>query len=137
VKGTVAPGASYKFAFDLVAPNKPGTYDEFFGVVQEGVTWFSAPGQGGPADDVLEVKIVLVPSEAGPGLDAGHHADAAVVDTDAGAPESDAGETTLAPSDPNGGCSVGDSRSSKASWPLFGMALALCITATRRARRSS
>ena len=60
VKGTVAPGASYKFQFDLHAPNKAGTYFEYFGVVEEGVAWFSDPGQGGPADDVLEVQIKVI-----------------------------------------------------------------------------
>lgn len=59
VKGTVPPGGTYKFQFDLAAPTA-GTYDEFFGVVQEGVAWFSDSGQGGPADNVLEVKIQVV-----------------------------------------------------------------------------
>lgn len=63
VSGSVAPGASYKFKFNLHAPSKPGTYHEHFGVVQEGVAWFSDPGQGGPADDVLEVQIVVVAPE--------------------------------------------------------------------------
>lgn len=58
--GTVAPGATYKFTFDLAAPMTPGTYDEFFGVVEEGVAWFSDPGQGGPPDNDLEVKIQVV-----------------------------------------------------------------------------
>ena len=56
VKGTVAPGSTYKFEFDLAAPNKPGTYDEHFGVVEESVAWFGDPGQGGPSDSDLEVK---------------------------------------------------------------------------------
>jgi hypothetical protein len=60
VSGTVAPGGSFKFKFDLHAPDKPGTYHEFFGVVQEGVAWFSDPGQGGPADNDLEVQIDVV-----------------------------------------------------------------------------
>jgi hypothetical protein len=60
VSGTVAPGASYKFKFNLHAPNKAGTYYEYFGVVEEGVAWFSDPGQGGPADDVLEVQIKVI-----------------------------------------------------------------------------
>ena len=60
VVGTVPPGGTYKFKFDLAAPDTAGTHDEFFGVVQEGVAWFSDPGQGGPADDVMEVKIDVV-----------------------------------------------------------------------------
>jgi hypothetical protein len=58
--GTVPPGGTYKFTFDLAAPMTTGTYDEFFGVVQEGVAWFSDPGQGGPPDSDLEVKIQVV-----------------------------------------------------------------------------
>ncbi len=66
VTGTVAPGDTYKFTFDLAAPQKAGTYDEFFGVVEEGVAWFSDPGQGGPPDNDLEVKIqVILPAYRG------------------------------------------------------------------------
>ena len=60
VVGTVPPGGTYKFKFDLTAPSASGSHDEFFGVVQEGAAWFSDPGQGGPADNVLEVKINVV-----------------------------------------------------------------------------
>ena len=84
VSGTVAPGATYKFQFDFRAPMAPGTYEEFFGVVQEGVAWFSDPNEGGPPDHQLENKIEVVaakpvgtggkpptePGDAGP-VDAG------------------------------------------------------------------
>jgi MYXO-CTERM domain-containing protein len=63
VSGTVAPGGTYKFQFDLAAPMTAGTYDEFFGVVQEGVAWFSDSGQGGPPDNDLEVKIAVAAPE--------------------------------------------------------------------------
>jgi lysozyme len=63
VKGTVAPGANFKFNFTFHAPEKPGTYFEYFGMVQEGVAWFSAPGQGGPADDVYEAQIKVIAAE--------------------------------------------------------------------------
>ncbi|MEO8800226.1 MAG: CHAP domain-containing protein [Polyangiaceae bacterium] len=63
VSGTVAPGATYKFKFNLHAPDKVGTYDEHFGILQEGVAWFSDSGQGGPADDVLEVKVNVIAPE--------------------------------------------------------------------------
>ncbi len=139
VNGTVAPGASYKFAFDLVAPNKPGTYDEFFGVVQEGVTWFSAPGQGGPADDVLEVKILVIPKEAGPIVDAGK--DVSVGDAAAkhdASPEGDAGEVAPAV-DPNAGCGVGPSRVDGSSWlsslALLGAFVGVARRRTRARRR--
>jgi MYXO-CTERM domain-containing protein len=97
VTGSVAPGATYKFTFDLHAPATPGTYFEYFGVVEDGVAWFSDPGQGGPPDDDLEVQIVVAagpkppPSEADGG-------------ESAGGGESDGGEA--APADDAGGGSV-------------------------------
>ena len=63
VKGAVMPGESYKFQFSLHAPNKPGTYLEYFGVLEEGVAWFSDGGQGGPPDDQLEVQVQVVAAE--------------------------------------------------------------------------
>jgi hypothetical protein len=56
VVGEVAPGETYKFEVTMRAPSEPGVYSEYFGVLQEGVTWFSEPGQGGPADNLLQVK---------------------------------------------------------------------------------
>jgi lysozyme len=63
VSGTVAPGDTFEFKFDFHAPPTPGTYTEYFGMVQEGVAWFSDPGQGGPADDDIEANIQVT---AGP-----------------------------------------------------------------------
>jgi MYXO-CTERM domain-containing protein len=63
VKGTVAPGGTYKFTFDLAAPATAGNYLEYFGVVEDGVAWFSDPGQGGPPDTDLEVNITVVAPE--------------------------------------------------------------------------
>jgi lysozyme len=63
VNGTVAPGDSYEFTFNLRAPDAPGTYFEHFGVLEEGVTWFSDSGHGGPPDNQLEAQILVV--EAG------------------------------------------------------------------------
>jgi MYXO-CTERM domain-containing protein len=63
VTGTVAPGDTYKFTFDLAAPLKTGTYEEYFGVVEDGVAWFSDPGNGGPPDNDLEVKIQVIAPE--------------------------------------------------------------------------
>jgi hypothetical protein len=60
VTGTVPPGGTYKFTFNLAAPMKAGSYDEFFGVLEEGVAWFSDSGEGGPPDNQLEVKIQVV-----------------------------------------------------------------------------
>jgi len=57
VSGTVAPGGTFKFQFSFHAPSTPGMYDEFYGVVQEGVAWFSDSGQLGPPDNDIEAKI--------------------------------------------------------------------------------
>ncbi|MEO7109116.1 MAG: phage tail tip lysozyme [Polyangiaceae bacterium] len=81
VSGTVAPGGTFKFEFDLKAPAKVGKYDEFFGVVQEGVAWFGDPGQGGPVDSNIEVKIQVVPADG----------------TDGGVDDSDDGGTVIGP----------------------------------------
>jgi hypothetical protein len=79
ITGTVAPGANGTFAFSFTGPTGaacvPGTYQEHFGVVQEGTTWFSDAGAGGPADDQIEALIQLLPGDAPtpppPGVDAG------------------------------------------------------------------
>jgi hypothetical protein len=81
VTGTVPPGGTYKFQFNLHAPSKTGTYLEYFGVVEDGVAWFSDPGQGGPVDNDLEAQIVV---SAAP--DAGH------AGGDGGTPAGDGGE---------------------------------------------
>lgn len=63
VSGTVAPGETFKFQFTFKARSTPGVHDEFFSLVQEGVSWFGDPGQGGPADDVIEARIEVVEAE--------------------------------------------------------------------------
>jgi lysozyme len=59
VTGTVPPGGTFKFSFNFHAPAKAGTYSEYFDLVQEGVAWFSDPGQGGPPDNQIEAQIVV------------------------------------------------------------------------------
>ncbi len=59
VTGTVPPGGTFKFAFNFHAPAKAGTYTEYFDLVEEGVAWFSDPGQGGPPDNQIEAQIVV------------------------------------------------------------------------------
>ena len=76
ISGTVAPGAkgTFKFAFDGPTGSAcvPGTYTEYFGIVQEGTAWFSDSGDGGPPDNQIEALIQLVPGAAsGSGSDAG------------------------------------------------------------------
>jgi MYXO-CTERM domain-containing protein len=70
IKGSVAPGADGTFTFSFHGPTGaacvPGTYHEFFGVVQESVAWFSDSGQGGPPDNQLEALIEVVPGDPTP-----------------------------------------------------------------------
>ena len=84
--GTVAPGATHRFAFTVRAPDMLGEHREHFGVVQEGVTWFSDPGQLGPPDAQLELRISVVAPDPMPMADAG-----VIVEVDAGPSEGDAG----------------------------------------------
>ncbi|HZS42315.1 MAG TPA: phage tail tip lysozyme [Polyangia bacterium] len=75
IGGSVAPNADGTFSFSFDGPTGaacvPGTYHEFFGVVQEGVAWFSDNGQGGPPDNQLEAVIDLVPGNPPPPADLG------------------------------------------------------------------
>jgi MYXO-CTERM domain-containing protein len=91
VTGSVAVGDSYKFTFDLHAPSTPGTYFEYFGVVEDGVAWFSDPGQGGPPDDDLEVQIVVVAAPDTPDAGSSKDDDAGKATAEAGVAE-DAGK---------------------------------------------
>jgi hypothetical protein len=59
VTGTVMPGGTFEFKFDFHAPPTPGTYTQYFNLVQDGVAWFSDPGQGGPPDDDIEANITV------------------------------------------------------------------------------
>ncbi len=65
---TVPPGGTYRFQWTWSAPASlaPGRYDEHFGMLEDGVAWFSDPGQGGPPDDQLEAIIEVLPSVAMP-----------------------------------------------------------------------
>jgi hypothetical protein len=152
VTGTVLPGDTFKFSFDLKAPATPGTYDEFFGMVEDGVIWFSDPGQNGPPDNDIEVKIEV--SAAPPVPDAGE-----VADDDAGT-EGDGGPISVSQipqgadagddqghdpnaGDPNsdssgdaksGGCSIGRDRGSPDKSTGFAIGLLLGIAAASRRR---
>jgi hypothetical protein len=105
VSGTVPPGGTYEFKFDFHAPPTPGMYTEYFGMVEDGVVWFSAPGQGGPPDNDIEANIQVVagatnctvdqgaPDGSAPTADAGTKTDAGKTGEDAGKTSGDAGST--------------------------------------------
>ena len=134
VSGTVAPGATYKFKFEFAAPMKAGTYDEFFGVVQEGVAWFSDSGQGGPPDNQLEVKIQVVPGDGGaPKTDAGStnpEPDSGIVTHDSGVQHAGDGGSDTLPS--AGGC---NESGGKPSSPWSALVLAALVLGQRMTRR--
>jgi len=118
ISGSVAAGADGTFAFTLHAPSGadcvPGTYDEHFGLVQEGITWFGAAIQGGPADDQIHVAINLVPGDGGSGGGSDSGSDGAGGGTDDGSL--------------GGGCSTGGSGS-------LGLAAMALLAGVRRRRR--
>lgn len=62
VDRVVPPGEVGRFRFSVRAPDAPGDYPQFFNLVQEGVAWFS--DDGGPADDLLQVRVTSVASSA-------------------------------------------------------------------------
>ena len=80
---TVAPGATGRFVFSVRAPTTPGTYSQYFNLVEEGVTWFS--DSGGPADRQIQLRVTSVAAPPPPPRDAGP------VARDAGPPPRDAG----------------------------------------------
>ncbi len=139
VEGAVPHGDTFPFTFTLRAPRELGEHRERFGVVQEGVTWFSDPGQLGPPDHLLEVRVLVVegpaallPSDAGVVEDedaaAPAHADAALEAPDAGA------GSGARPAALTGTCAAAPGRRTSGPLPwllLLGIALRL------RRRRSS
>lgn len=140
VTGTVPPGGTFRFEFTLHAPLTPGRYDEHFGMVQEGVAWFSDPDQGGPPDEQLEGIIEVLPPE--PMMDAGGASEGGALDGGTGeGGTSDAGlrdgGTTDAldggpPGEAMGGCGCSAPGSRKGT---RGAALALVATALTTLRR--
>ncbi|MGO9707843.1 MAG: glycoside hydrolase family 25 protein [Polyangiaceae bacterium] len=161
VTGTVPPGGTFKFTFNLHAPATTGTYDEYFGVVQDGVAWFSDPGQGGPPDNDLEAQIKVVAAPPGSDKDAGGAAsddggaggsssggqgaaddggassgqadDAGVV---LGAPTSttagdDGGSNADAPSTQAGGCTIASRPRGSSMWGIV-VGLAFALASLRR-----
>ena len=161
VTGTVAPGDTFEFKFDFHAPPTAGDVHRVLRRREDGVAWFSDPGQGGPPDDDIEANIQVtgtgscdvnpgVPDgSAGAGVDAGtkredggttspgHDAGTAANDAglevpDAGSSDTDAGATDSTTSGSKG-CSVTATPRGPGAWVLMGGALLLAL----RRRRAS
>jgi lysozyme len=115
VSGTVPPAGTYKFQFNLHAPNTAGTYHEYFGVVQEAIAWFSDPGQAGPPDNNLQVQIVVTGSQA---VDAG--AGATPGGSDAGMAPPSGAPPPGADASPPGATGVGEGGVAPAGSGLLG-----------------
>lgn len=97
VASVTMPGEVGRFAFSVRAPSTPGVYPQYFNLVQEGVAWFSDPGEGGPTDGQIQIRLTVLDV---PPADAGVSApDAGVGGADAG-PRIDAGGPA---SDPDAG----------------------------------
>jgi MYXO-CTERM domain-containing protein len=148
--GSVAPGADGTFAFAFDGPTgaacKPGTYHEYFGVVEEGVAWFSDSGQGGPPDNQIEALIDLVPGDPEPpdlgkapedlaqaraNSDDGGEAPAAAADgglARSTATPGPASDEPMVPGSVHGGCSTGGG--ADVSWAA--LLLVALVTARRR-----
>jgi hypothetical protein len=127
VAGTVAPGANGTFAFSFNGPTGvacvPGTYKEYFGLVQDGVSWFSDAGNSGPADNQLEALVEL---------------DAADGSTGSGGSGGSVG-SAAGSDDPGGGAGTGDTAGCNVgggSNLLAGVMIAAFVALGRRRRRS-
>ncbi len=117
ISGSVAPGADGTFEFSFHGPTGaacvPGTYKEHFGVVEEGVAWFSDSGEGGPPDDQIEADIELQPADPSSGSGSGS-------DGSSGSSGDPGAQAT-------GGCAVGSGGGA-------GLIVALLFVARRRRR---
>lgn len=107
VSGTVAPGGTFKFQFNLHAPDKPGTYYEYFNLVEDSVAWFSDPGQGGPPDNDLEVQVVVVAGPSTPDAGGGSSSSGSSSGGQTGSGSGSAGSSGGASSGSSGGVASG------------------------------
>jgi len=95
----VNPGETGRFEFELRAPATPGEYPQYFNLVQESVAWFGDPGQGGPPDAQIQIRVTVLDAppvmpDAGAPPPPPPPADASMGDPDAGPPSTDAGMVT-------------------------------------------
>ncbi len=134
----VPPGATGRFEFRVRAPETAGEYSQYFNLLRTGVAWFSE--SGGPADDVIEIRVQSVASMANepdagveprPGRDAALHE---VEDAWSGPRSRDA--TIEPPRDGRlvGGCHVARTPRSHV-WGILSSLLAVVFISRRRAAR--
>lgn len=135
VSDTVPVGGEYKFQFDLHAPNEPGLYDEHFGLVEEGVAWFGDPGQGGPSDTQIEVKIQVLAADDDGGLTEDGDGGLAALPGDPAAASPSASASSDMTS-PDTGCSASP-RSAGSDGSSFLIAIGIVASLRRRRRAHS
>jgi lysozyme len=138
VSGSVAPGETYEFQFNLRAPAEPGTYYEYFGVLEEGVTWFSDPGQAGPPDNQLQAQIQVVPGDnpvgTGGGSGSGWGTGGSGIGG-SGSKSGNQGEKTGVEADVEGSCSTSLGPSANAPTWVWLAGLGLFLSTRMRRRR--
>lgn len=127
ITGSVAPGANGTFSFSFHGPTGaacvPGTYKEYFGVVQDGASWFSDAGNAGPPDDQIEAVIELLPADSS-GSNAG---------SDTGSNSGDGTDSTGDGAGNTAGCNVGGGGGNA----LAGVMIASLVAVGRRRRRTA
>lgn len=135
----VPPGATGRFVFRVRAPDVPGDYPQFFNLVQESVAWFGDAGQGGPADDIIQIRVTTLDVEpwVPPMADAGPMS---TPDGGPVVPREDAAIGSGADAGPGrpmveSGCGCRVGASSSDSLPLALAVLAVGLGAWRRRRR--
>lgn len=138
VTGTVLPGETYKFTFTMHAPMGTGVYDEHMGLVEENVTWFSDPGQGGPPDAVLEGLFEVIPAMGGAGGSGGNTTSGVGVGGGSGGAAGGGGNDTPQEPDVSASCScqLPGAAQERGNLPTFGILLfSLGMMAGARRRR--
>ena len=136
VGGVVSPGGTHKLVFTLHAPDKLGDYDEHFGMVEEGVAWFSDPGEGGPADGVLQIKIKVVAASSDGGVDAEGSDASSDAASDGAMADSTGDDEGAVATDAAPGCACranrGNHRAGAGAWLAI---VGLCSLLVRKRRR--
>jgi hypothetical protein len=127
----VAPGATGHFEWDL-DPSQPGSFQPYFGLVAEGITWFA--DSGGPPDDDIQVSVKVAPGAGTGGADGG--ASSAASSAEGGASSAASGSGGPAhhgDADASSGCAIGQGDRGAAG--IASLAAALLLL--RRRRRSA